>query len=397
MMAAVSAWGDGWALVVYLDGRGDLAEDAAEHDALLRAGQGAFPLGLQTVGADGAGRPFATRWWRERAEHGAGRTASVPGEACAGPQGLSEFVAWAAAQWPGRSLAVALMGHGLPADAGGTAALAAPRLLAASTADGLTADDFAAAMRAGLRRAGRESIELLILEACYGASLEILGAAAGSFDYALAAPGEVPSPGLPWAEMLATFAAQGDAPAGEMASALAEAAAGAQADGPLPWSLTLCDLTRMGEVERALGALSAAAGDDIFAATAGAHWARSRAVRGERLRQVCDAGELAYGIAAYAGRRELSDAAGALRAALDSLVVARVRLGGMTMLEGDGRRAGVTLFMPSGLTGTVEGYVSGSRVARSSGYGGFLEAYLKYCRSLLPDLRSETPSAGAAR
>lgn len=394
-MAAAPASGDGWALVVYLDGRGDLARDAAEHEALLRAGQGALALGLHTVTADEAGRPSAMRWWRERPDDGVGDAQAVPGEASAGAQGLAHFVAWAAGLWPDRHLAVALMGHGLPADAGDTPHLSAPRLLAASAADGLTADEFAAAVRGGLQRAGRDSAELLILEACYGASLEILGAAAGSFEYALAAPAEVPSPGLPWSEMLATFGAQGDPSPGRMAVALAQAAAETRTPGPLPWSLTVCDLGRMGEVETTLTELSAAALTDIHAATAGAHWARSRAVRGERLRQVCDAGELAYGMAAFARKPEVADAARAFKTTLDDLVMARVRLGYQTP-EG-GTRAGVTAFVPSSLTDSVAGYVNGSRVARESGYGRFLEAYLAYCRSLLPDLRSETRAAGAAQ
>lgn len=394
-MLAAPAWGAGWALAVYLDGRSDLARDVAEHDALLRAGHGTLPLGLHIVTEDDAGRPRAVRWWRERADDGPGRTARVPAEASAGAEALADFVAWAAGLWPQRKLAVALMGHGLPADAGDTAHLSAPRLLAASAVEGLTADDIAAAMRAGLRRAERARIELLILETCYGASLEILGAAAGSFEYALAAPGEVPSPGLPWSAMLGAFTAGGDAPGGRMAAALARAATEAQAPGHLPWSLTACDLGRMGRVEAALGEMSKAALGDIASATAGAHWARNRALRGERLRHVCDAGELAYGTAAYARTPELARAARALRTALEDLVVERARLGPETE-EGD-KRLGVTVFVPSSLTDTVEGYVTASRVARSSGYGRFLEAYLQYCRSLLPGLRSETPPAGVGR
>ena len=381
------AGAQGWAVVAYLDARGDLAVDAEAHGRVLRDRQGACAVGMQIVrsGRHGDG-PQASRWWREDVAADAMRWGVGSRGMGVGREGLADFTAWGVERSQGKRLVMVLMGHGIPPDAGVDAESGAHRILGSAQSGGMSAAELGQALRQGLAQAGRERIEVVVLEACFGASLEMLAELADCAEFVIAAPGEVPSPGVPWRELLAALNVNGQASSAEMAEALVMAAQGvAGGNARVPWSLSACDLSRIEDVEASLAAVSAAGLKDMNAAASAVHWARSQALRGEKLRQLCDAREFGRALRAYARGPELATAADRFAGALERLVVKRAAVAGEPD-EAWGRRGGATIFLPPGLVGTVEGYARGSRLARSTGYGQFLEGYVEYCASLLPGL-----------
>ncbi len=404
LSVAAPGFGAGWALLAHLDATGDLATDALAHAAVLQSAHQAVPLALQIrhTGmlppgpAAAIGLRLATQdrdarsrlWrWYQFTDVSPITTARVvmSGGADQTPGQVADFVAWGIRHSGAQRLAVAVMGHGVPPDCEDPSGTLTFR--EAGSLGGMSGAELGRALRAGLVQGGAAQVEVLVLEACFGASLETLAELAGCAHYVLAIPGELPSPGLPWRGWLAAIngARDSEGPAAVVEALARATEAGGRESGPLPWSLSICDLSRFGAVEDALSQLSAGAAADLGDAVRAAQWARCRAQEGERLRQLCDAGELGRALRAHARGRDLQQAADRFADALRGLVVTRVR-GEAGASAGWERRAGVTLFLPAALSGPVRGYRATSRLARSTGYGRFVEAYLAYCASLVPGL-----------
>ncbi len=123
-----------WALVGYLDGRGDLSADAAEHAAGMLRLPGS---GQAHVAVSG---PRGLVWSRENGRVTRRPTAALqssrPSE-----QALSEFLEWVGPRTQGCNRVICLLGHGVPAAAGRGAG--PPRLLHGDGDPGLTPDQLA--------------------------------------------------------------------------------------------------------------------------------------------------------------------------------------------------------------------------------------------------------------
>jgi len=233
---------------------------------------------------------------------------------------------------------------------------------------------------------GARRQKVLVLEACYSASLELLWDLRGSVDAVVCAPGAISSPGLPWAQMLA--GARGWLPedGAGVAGALVERIPGDRG------ALSACDLSSLSQVHDSLRALSRFGLADMASAAAGAQSATAQAAAGQTLRQVCDAGELAGMFAACARTGELKAAAGQFERALEKLVIRRTCAGESSAQMRDRGAAGVTLHLPPALVKRAGPYVMASRLARSTGYEAFVQGYLEYCAGLVPGLGFAPPA-----
>jgi hypothetical protein len=348
-----------WAAMAYLDGRGDLEQEARARATL------ATPPGL----------PVTVRL--------------VHPEQQASAADLADLVRHGARMAGERGLLLNIRGHGLPPNVGEGPAEGQARFLCNPTDRGLTARQIAGALERGLAGTGHTRVAVLVLEACFGASLEVLSELADTVDVVIAVPGESVCPGLPWGAVLRGLASVDPSPtrrSEEVARHLLDAIGASTARSPeLEWSATACDLSKMRPVITALAAVSAAGSKDIAAAARGLQWARQRAVQGEALRQMSDAGQLAEGLAGAGGGAELTEAAGRLATALQQLVVARQCFGGQSAEDWAGR-AGVTVFLPPALSRSVRGYASSQGLVTESGYGRLLQACLDYWAGLMPGL-----------
>ncbi len=136
------------------------------------------------------------------------------------PVALTEFFRWARAIAPAENHAVVVFGHGVSASGRGwDGSMAAPwpalALDGSSGASPLRPEVLASAMRDGLGGAA----DLIVLDSCYSASLEVIWDVSDCADVIVASPGRAPSSGVRWEAALSESARN----AGEMGRRLATA------------------------------------------------------------------------------------------------------------------------------------------------------------------------------
>ncbi len=385
--APVGARADGWAVIANLAGRGDLAQDVQLHASALRELRPPTRYVLQATGAEAEG----ARWWWQGLEAGMRPGSGPVGTSVAGRAlGWRDLLLRARPAWEDRSRLVLLLGHGLPPEADGERTGHGWRAFVEEGpghSRGMAAARLAGGLGEGLRGSQRPSVDLLVLEACYSASLEALAEVAPWARFVVVVPGEVVSPGIAWGDVASWLNAQPErSPEALGRQVLAATAAPGRRQALLPWSLTLVDLSRMPAVLEALAEVSREAAENPIVFGDAARWAQARSGVGEKLAPACDVADLARALSAYGAGTPLEGAAERLGRAAERLVRARASLGEApeSVREQTRGRLGITLFVPPLTARGVEGYLADTPLAARTGYDRALREYVKHCATLSP-------------
>ena len=206
-----TARAESWSLIATIFADGDLAEFGREYAANLEyaARAAGWPLAVQLdSGDDGAIRRVIAPGQATVAE-------VVPAgssESLASRERLADFLAWARERTPADRCALVVYEHGNSASGrrwdgapGGPWPALAMDLTAG--ADPLEPAELATAIERALRRPA----DLIVLDCCYAASLEVLWELRGAADVIAASPGRLSSRGLHWQAMLPAIPAGADA------------------------------------------------------------------------------------------------------------------------------------------------------------------------------------------
>ncbi|MCE5216265.1 clostripain-related cysteine peptidase [bacterium] len=231
-----------------------------------------------------------------------------------------------------------------------------------------------------------EQIDVVILEACYSASLEVLVDLAGTCRVLVGIPGEALGEGFPWGEVASGIAGleRGrERSPGAVVKALCGAISGSGPRGGFPWSISVIDMAGVGDLQRLVNQVGEEAGREIAGAARGVQWARERSALSETLGASCDLLDLSVGLEGSCGSLSVRTACSQLRVAVEASVRANI-----PMMTGTDRarsgRGGVTVFMPSIGTETIDGYAARAGARIGAGWASFVERYLRYGRELVP-------------
>lgn len=362
--AAVSAWAappkTQWLIIAHLDARGGLTQAAASYERQLRAASTSLGLtiALQTV-ADG---PPPTRTLR-RELLGPGRTPTVvqvaPAESPATT--LAALVSWASELQPAERYALLVMGHGAGLVGGGAA---------------LPADAMRPAMiRQGLQQARErlgQPLDVLCLDTCYGAALEVLYGLRGLCRYVTAAPGLINSPGLNWEGALSDLACD-PVPLTLVRGLVSRGMLQREAS----LALVGVDMDRLGLVSERMHQLADELQlhlpDEMQTLT----WARAHSRSWGDHAELVDVAGLADGLHENAATPAVRQAAGELFEGLASLVTA------IWKSEGGSKQGAVGVFFPPTLSETPPEYRTSYQFAQACGWAPLLESYWARLTQLL--------------
>lgn len=372
LLACCPAVSGEWVLIGYIDGRGDLAADAGEHTSGMLNLPGGGPVHVQVSG------PRGGRWSREG--HVTRQATLAQSQPDRTARNLSSFLEWAGARTRGYNRLIVLMGHGVPPTADPDAG--APFLLHGEGDRGIGPRELADTLRRHLPD-GPDITTVVILETCYGASADLLYALRAVADFALVAPGEIPSPGLPWPETaqivtrVVTNPDSGD---------LQVLSAGRGVDRwPHPWSLALVRLREMDGVGQALRGLCTAASASPGPVAETLLRVRSRTPLSLGRRELVSLTHLARSISRDHPDTTIAKYADRLVAAACAAVTQSATLGASAHRAGDAGQ-GITAYLPGALSPSVAGYQTWSELGRRTGYDRLIESYVQHCGRLVPGL-----------
>jgi len=364
-----------WTLAAYVCADGDLSALGRSYTAGLVAGARAGGWMLAVQIDEGVGAPWGMGTRRFVVGGPLDGAVSLGDErANVGTAGsLADFLRWAGTRAPGTRLGLIVFGHGaspigLAADGtlmGAEAAVA----LDADQGDALTAREVAEALDAIDR-----TVDLLVLDSCFGASADVAWELRERVDVLVASPGRVQGSGLPWRAVLG-----GGGPGGATPEALAQRCldevAGTR-DGVEGVTAVRCaGLVEVVEAVQRLSSAIAAEPDAGMLALATARRA-CRDLGADR--ELCDLGEQCAGLQESASGA-VSEAAIDVCDAIDGCVSGRT--------GGGAASGGLTVLMPGGLMGVPAGY--GARAASFGGASGWGQTMRAYCRGL-QDLMQRT-------
>ncbi len=332
----------GWSLALQLDNG-----DERPSRRLLRAGE---EVRVEGPVADGA-----------------------PNLACAGT--LTEFLALAGAEVPAERYAVVVFGHGASASGRGwdgatVGAWPALSIDVSAGGDALKPDELAEAIAEGL--GGRA--EIVVLDCCYGASLEVAWALREVAGLVVASPGRLRSTGLAWDAMLEPAGTS----LGPEELALGWAAGAGQ-------DLTVLRADRLEELRGSLRRLCGLMVERMPVAAPSLTEARSACPTWGSESEMCDLRALCAGVAA--------GSSGELKVAAEQTLGTIDRCVGLPGW-GDGRGA-VTVPFACGF-GRSWPAVAPQGFGESSGWGAMIRAYHARLRNLMQRTDNDRRHDGAA-
>lgn len=347
-----------WSLIAIVCADGDLAEPGQRYAQGLTeaAHSGGWSLALQL---DNGNEHPTRRLFTRGAEVPVQAPTDAAAANSASPAALADAFRWAAEAAAADRYAVAIFGHGVSASGRGwNGARVAPwpalAVDASAGDDPLEPWELATAIVTGLG----QRADVVVLDCCYGASLEVAWDLRGATDAILASPGRMLSSGIAWSAMLAHAPDAEDGP--DLAGAWARAAG---------QPLTAVRTDRLPEVARSIGHLSAAAVRRIDQAAPFLTDARSRCPTWGSQAEMCDVRALSAVVAAGADA-EIAAAARETVAAIDGCVVDR------------GGGGAVTAPFPAGIGGERPG-VRPDGFTEISGWGEMTRAYRDRLRDLM--------------
>ncbi len=258
-----------WTCLFYLCGDNDLAQHV-EDDFREICAAGASPVAHVAVQIDrpgGAARYVVPERGRRRPPEPDRMLGNVN---TGDPAAAIDFLAWGMREFPSTRLAVILSGPGLPAiPAGGNAQgrqkSAAPdnpfALFPDETSkDALNAAELRELFRESLRRARRKRVDVIGLDSCAHAFLEVAYQLEGLADLLVASQTFLPGQGWPYRRLLAAWHRQRPADGKGLATLLvSETIAAYRRDkGPPEIALSAIDLRALDHVARSLDTLTLA-------------------------------------------------------------------------------------------------------------------------------------------
>ncbi len=353
-----------WGVLAYLSGQGGLEREAAAYwqAALKAADAGCCVAGVQVDGPHVCARwlaaPGTRPGWQPRGMVNMGAEAT-----------LTEFLVWAYRHVVADRYLLIVMGHGT-----GLATLAPAQSGVAydgGAGDTLTIAELSGALSGVRCRGGR--LELVSLEACYAASVEVAYALRQTADYLVASPGRVASPGLPWSQVLPELEHCGD---GQAVIAALDAAHSSALAG--------VELRRVGEVAEILSALAAEAQSDLETNAPALRLVRSRTPNWGYRDEMCDLLYLADALGEMAATTEVARQAGRLAEALEHAILPPAGRQRANASAGDSGRIGkLGVFFPATWEPVPVSYRSSYRLADETGWADLLQACYELSRRRL--------------
>lgn len=369
-----------WTVAGYLSGDGDLGAEAEQYlEWIVRGAQSvgwnaAVQIDRRVAGGGSAASRYLLRG-ADGEDTAVRAEAPEPGVNMGDGQTLARFLRWVREAAPGQRYALIIMGHG--ASVGGHAAALGVGLTrsglawdASSGGDALSA----AELREAVASAGGERwLDALFLDCCFGGSLEVGYELKRCAWWLCAAPGEMSSPGVPWAEVLTTAGRSGAVDGEQLVRVCLETAA-RQAAGRL--ELVGLNLARMSEVAAALAELSRVGVPRMAKLAPSVTLARSRCRMWGGQRELCDAWQFAGELAAVTDSAEVRVAAQAVGEA-----IARAVVTGAGQTQG---QWGPALFVPGVWGELPPEYRDGSLALATEGaWAGFVAVYVGRLRELI--------------
>lgn len=289
-----------WGVIAYLSGQGGLELEA---DGYRRAVLDAAAAGRCVAAVQIDGPHVAARWLVDSERP---PVFEPLGKVNMGAQGtLEQFVSWAAGHLIADRYLLMVMGHGT-----GLATLS-PKLSGVAF-DGGTHDALTIpALHGALAGAGmaQRPLAMVCLDSCYGASLEVAYRLRGVAGYLVASPSRVPSPGLPWHQVLPLVDTYDDSHA--LGAALSKHYRG---------ELVGVDLTKVANVASRLAELSEAISGDLRLNAPALRLVRSRTPSWGYRDEMCDLLSLADGLSESAASADVAERAAALAGSLRLMV-----------------------------------------------------------------------------
>jgi hypothetical protein len=351
-----------WTILAHLDARGGLSEAAAFYEKQLKTAAAAAHIGLSM---EMVGDSERQRQLRRGVLSGSRLEFGPASPAATAAQTLADFIKWSCREAPARHYALLVMGHGagliqqqaLPEDAIGPEALQ----------EGLTI---------ACRALGRP-LDVVALDTCYGATLELAYGLRRVTRYLTAAPGLIYSPGLDWAAALADLSAQPQATAlvqglvrrGMPRCEKDVALVGLDLRGAEPAVAHVSKLTtalqRNFPLEQPLL---------TYARAQCASW-------GER-DELADLGDLGAGLAASAAGDETRAAARDLQTSLTHLIICSWRSGTNSQRSA----SGLGVYFPPTFEPVPANYVRNFDFAAASGWADLLDSYWTRLASMITDV-----------
>lgn len=229
------------------------------------------------------------------------------------------------------------------------------------------------------RELGRP-LDLVGMNACEMASVEVAYQLRGSAEVYVASEEDMPSRGWPYDEIFTALAAQPDMPADALAWLAAERYCGYFRANPLPWgqqglpagvTLSAIRLDNIPRLASAAQALAQALRDNIAGAS-DAVWAAHGKARKFKF-QLYDLASFCQALVAAGAQGPVADAANGVLAALadQDLLLARECLGAAY----DGTGGLTTYLIPPGTGKPISPYYAATAYAQATGWGDFLAAY----------------------
>ena len=398
-----------WTVLAYLSGDGSLDAAAVRYlHALAKAPPGqAVAIAVQidrgrSPSAKAFGAAGATRWLvasrpgaRERELVDLGWHHEVN---MGDPESLFDFARWAVERCPAKRYLLLIMGHGngvraLSAD-GESIPSSGVAYDATCGGDCLTTVELGQAC-ARIRGLVGGRLNILAIDACFSATVELGCQVAPSVECLTGSPGLIYEPGVPWDHILGRLTALPDMSAPEAAKLIVESVRERQEAGGTPQGAYLAaDLTRAPELEAVVGQLSGALVsrmDDLAPLiTLGRSEARTTGLHAEMV----DLSEFLRGLAraaTSAGETRVAQLAAQAAGIGDGMVLARFAGDG----NGGSGRVGWAVFFPPSLTAFPADYLNTGRYAREAGWGTLLAGYLGRLRSLVTPTARDARPAGA--
>ena len=287
---------------------------------------------------------------------------------------LANFVKWAMQEAPAQHYALLIMGHSRPPWSGAETPTASQPL---------SGEHLARTVRAAVGQAVSEPIEVIFLECCYGATVEVVAQLRGAACYLVGPPGPTYSPGLPWADILRYLQQHPEMTGGELAGATLQAAQQYWQNEPdLPVALVAIDLQRVNKVVSCLAEFSDTAVSQMPGVIAEVTLARSRTMSWGPQDNIADLGGFANALAELTTSPILAQRAWELGQAIRAATVNSYIQGPGS--EGKVKGVGLGIFFP--VTGESDqlptGYQSVAQLYGHNNWGAFLQSYLTGLRDL---------------
>ncbi|MFQ5810409.1 MAG: clostripain-related cysteine peptidase, partial [Armatimonadota bacterium] len=387
-----------WTLMAYLSGDGELEGAAVGYVQMLASVGGSDRVHVavqldRREGGDATPPDFADtrRLIIEQSENGPGGIAMEGAEELgevdmASGEALAAFVRWVRERCPARRYGLVVMGHG-----SGLVELPHPFVRVPPQVCGLCHDETSGTqmsaaelgrvLRSLADEAGRPPVDVLCLDACLTALLEVVYELRGGCRFVTASEYVMLTPGAPWDQILRGLVAWPDMSAREFAGNYVRQAAGYWARVPeVAVTHSAIDVPRAAGLAERLGRLSERLASRISESAPAITYARASSQSFGSQRQYVDLGQF-VGILAERHPDEVTrELAREVAADVDAAVLAEYHCG--TEPDGGKEPTGLSVFFPPNLSELPEAYRTSAGLARETGWGEFLETYLGHVRGM---------------